>query len=103
MLNLDPLQLRRTSKKVSMLYKIAGGLNDAKARVGTLSSTQNPTHGHESKFLIPYSRTETHRSSFFPSAIHLWKSIPPHAPAADPPRQGFKSITEAWLKCAQTN
>ena len=65
MLNLDPLQLKRMSNKVIMLYKIAGGLINAKPREGFLIPTQNPTRGHESKFLIPYSTTETHRSSFF--------------------------------------
>lgn len=40
-LNLDPLQLRHTSNKVTMLYKVACGLTNAKPRKGTVISTQN--------------------------------------------------------------
>ena len=44
-LNLDPLQLRSRYNKVSMLYKIACGLTNAKPREGALTSTQKPERG----------------------------------------------------------
>ena len=50
---------------------IAGGLINAKPREGTLISTHIPIRGHESKFFVPYSGIESHRSSFFPSAIRF--------------------------------
>lgn len=40
-LNLDPLQLRHTSNKVTMMYKVAGALTNAKPRKGIVISTQN--------------------------------------------------------------
>ena len=40
-LNLDPLQLWYTSNKVTMLYKVAGGLTNAKPGKGIVISTQN--------------------------------------------------------------
>ena len=48
-LNLDPLQLRHSSNKVTTLYKLAGGLPDAKPREETLTSTHNTTCGHKSR------------------------------------------------------
>ena len=53
--------------------------------------------GHEAKFRIPHSKTEIHKKGFFPSEIHFWNIIPPHAPAADSP-QAFRSTTEVWLR-----
>ena len=43
-------------KHDTMLYNFVGGLFDAKPGEGTLSFTQNLTHGHETKLLIPHSK-----------------------------------------------
>ena len=96
-LHLDPLKLRRTAAKATMMYKIMGGLVEATPRSGTLTPAQRSTRGQAHKLQVPHSRTEVHKNSFFPSSIRLWNAIPPEAPAASS-TQAFRSCIEAWLR-----
>jgi hypothetical protein len=98
-LNLDPLKLRRTSAKATMMYKIMGGLIDLAPPDGPLTAAPRTSRGHAAKLLVPHSRTDSHRFSFFPSAVRLWNSLPPEAPLASSP-EAFRSLTEAWLRGA---
>ena len=34
------------------------------------------TRGHDTRFLLPYSRIQSHQQSFFPSTIRLWNELP---------------------------
>ena len=34
------------------------------------------TRGHQSRLMVPYSKTDIHRTTFFPSAIRLWNQLP---------------------------
>lgn len=93
-MELDPLKLCHTSNKITMLYNFVGGLFDTNPREGTLDFTPNPAH--ETKLLVPNSKIETHKNSFFPSAIRLWNTIPPHAPAADSPLAFRPPLRPGW-------
>ena len=99
-LDLDPLALRRTAAKATMMYKIMGGLVEATPREGTFTPAARATRGHTGKLQIPYSRTESHRHSFYPSAIRLWNQIPEASIKANTP-QAFKTSIEAWLRVTQ--
>ena len=46
---------------------------------------RKPCRGHEAKILVPYSKTKTHKNSFFPTAIRLWDIPPP--PPPPPPKK----------------
>ena len=74
------------ARSVTTLYKSFGGLFQCLTpnteREPPSPPQQNPTRGHETKLLVPHSKTKIHKNSFFPSAIRLWNNIPPHAPAA---------------------
>ena len=96
-LQLEPLQLRRTTAKATMMYKIMNGLVDMKPRSGTIVPATRSTRGQSHKLQVPCSRTEVHKNSFFPSAIRLWNRVPTEATATSSP-QAFRSIVEAWLR-----
>ena len=44
---------------------------------GVLIRNTASSRGHDYKFIVPYARTHVLKSSFFPSAIRLWNSLPP--------------------------
>ena len=74
-LGLGPLKLCRTSDKITTLYMSVGGNSHLHRK---------PCRGHEAKILVPYSKTKTHKNSFFPTAIRLWDIPPPPPP---PPKK----------------
>ena len=84
------LQERRKRAKVIMLYRIVHHLvaipSDTYLLPRGVSST---TRGHDTRFLLPYSRTQSHQQSFFPSAIRLWNDLPSSAVNASTV-EGFK-------------
>ena len=71
----QPLQNRRQQAKVTMMYRIVYNLIDIPA-AQYLHNTTSVTRGHGLKFIVPYSRTDIMRHSFFPSAIRLWNQLP---------------------------
>ena len=95
-LNLPPLQLRRQTDKVILMYKIMNGLLDCTPRPGTLQFPNRPTRGQPLKLRIPQSRTDAHLYSFFPSAIRLWNSLPAEATSATS-LTTFKSRLGGWV------
>jgi hypothetical protein len=46
------------------------------------------TRGHDTRFLLPYSRIQSHQQSFSPSAIRLWNELPTAVEFS--PRQSFR-------------
>lgn len=96
-LNLQPLSDRRVAARAMMMYKIVNGLVDLQPQDGTLKPNPRPSRGQPGKILVPYTRTDTFRHSFFPSAIRTWNAIPPSAFSADSP-EAFKRCVEDWVR-----
>ena len=96
-LKLPPLSERRSAQKAMMMHKIIYGHADLHPRPGTLLPATHSRRGHGMKLQVPYSRTNTHLFSFFPSAIRLWNSLPAAAVQAATPT-AFKSALEGWLR-----
>ena len=80
-LKLGTLKTRRTVTKATMMYKIIGDPVDVSPACSTLTPTQISTRGLQMKRLVPHSRTQAHKHSFFPAVVKLWNSIPPHTPS----------------------
>jgi hypothetical protein len=99
-LNLDPLKLRRTSAKATLMYKVEWNYVDAKPREGILRRKRRNLRGHSCQYLQLQCDSESHRQSFFPSAIRLWNSLPEEAVKASSP-QSCRALTEAWLRVSQ--
>ena len=72
-LNWLPLEERRARAKTTLLFKALNNL--VEIPISHLTLTQNFTRQHKN-FFIPYARTDTHRHSFYLSAIRLWNTLP---------------------------
>ena len=72
----ESLQERRQQAKVVMMYRIVNSLVDIPPQDHLHQQGTAVTRGHQSRFMVPYSRTDTHRTAFFPSAIRLWNQLP---------------------------
>jgi hypothetical protein len=71
------LQQRRKRAKVIMLYRIVNHLVViSPGPYLILRGVAQTTRGHDTRFLLPYLRIQSHQQSFFPSAIHLWNELP---------------------------
>ena len=79
-LSLEPLQSRRNTAKLIVMYKIVHHLISIPPTL--LIPTGTITRGHQQRFLIPFSRVSVYRYSFFPTAIRLWNNAPPLATTA---------------------
>ncbi|KAK3101818.1 hypothetical protein FSP39_006589, partial [Pinctada imbricata] len=66
----QPLQVRRETSQVVMLYRIVYNLVDIPAD-SYLQKTALRTRGHTLRYLVPHTRTTVHKISFFPQAIRL--------------------------------
>ena len=62
--------------KLSLLHKIDQGIVAIPATVYLQPVTGYTTRGHNRKFVVPQSRINAYRHSFFPSTIMLWNSLP---------------------------
>ena len=71
----ETLEQRRQKAKAVMTYRIVNGL----VMIPNTQFIPAPTNtrGHNLKFHQIKARTDYHRSSFFPSSISLWNSLPP--------------------------
>ena len=96
-LELDPLKLRRTSSKATAMYKIVNGLVDAKPEKEILVPVRRNNRGHNQRFMLPFCRTESLRSSFFHSGMKVWNSLPQNIINSNSP-QAFRSSVEGWLR-----
>jgi hypothetical protein len=71
------LQQRRKRAKVIMLYRIVNHLVViSPGPYLILRGVAQTTRGHDTRFLLPYLRIQSHQQSFFPSAIRLWNELP---------------------------
>ncbi|MCG8034813.1 MAG: hypothetical protein JAZ03_21935, partial [Candidatus Thiodiazotropha taylori] len=71
------LQQRRSYAKLVLVYRITHALIDIPA-AEYLHPIGLSTRGHSLRYLVPFSRTDAHRHSFFPSGIRLWNQLPEH-------------------------
>ena len=72
------LKERRSRHKLVLFYKFANGLlpDHITERFPKLVSETNPYHRRRPlERVVPFSRTELHKHSFFPSATSLWNSL----------------------------
>ena len=77
-LGLEKLQTRRKREKLATIHKIYNSKIDVNFPETFRQSTRK-TRGHGKKMTFPVARTDTHKHSFFPSAVTLWNNLPPDA------------------------
>ena len=84
------LQQRRKIAKVIMLYRIVNHLVAISPEPYLiLRGVAQTTRGHDTRFLLPYSRIQSHQQSFFPSVFRLWNELPTAVVTAST-LEGFK-------------
>ena len=66
------LQQRRTNTKMVMMYRIVHHLIAIPSQMYLTPATTRTTRGHDQKFQIPFSRIQSNKNSYFPSAIRTW-------------------------------
>ena len=89
----EELQHRREQCKTIMMYRIVNDLIDIPAE-NYLTHSGTSTRGHGTRFLVPYCSVNAYKSSFFPSTIRLWNSLPVSAVTA-PSLDAFKGCVGA--------
>ena len=90
----DSLEQRRYKSRVTMMYKIVNSL--VAIPTTKLVPTAGRTRGHSLKFHRIKTQRNYHLSSFFPSTIRLWNSLPPNLVTSlnlDVFKEGLKSVT----------
>ena len=72
------LQERRAQYKVYMIHRMVNSLVDTPSNVYLIPVTRASAslRGHSQRFQVPFARTQTYQTSFFPHAIRLWNSLP---------------------------
>ena len=84
------LQQRRKRAKVIMLYRIVNHLVAISPQLYLIPrGVALTTRGHDTRFLLPYSRIQSHQQSFYSSAISLWNELPTAVVTAST-LEGFK-------------
>ena len=76
------LEERRVNDRLTMMYKIHNNLAPLSKQAYITQVTQSTRATHPHSYQMPYSRTETHRQSFFPRTIKNWNSLPTDIVAA---------------------
>ena len=94
-LGCEELQHRRGQCKTIMMYRIVNDLIDIPAE-NYLTHSSTTTRGHGTGFLVHYCFVNAYKSSFFPSTIQLWNSLPVSAVTA-PSLDAFKGCVGAGL------
>ena len=95
----DTFEERRLKARAVMGYRIVHGL--VKIPDEQLIPTIVNTRGHNEKFHQITARTNYYKSTFFPSFIPIWNSLPSHVASA-PTLEAFKSrLTDVHLKTTQ--
>ena len=89
----EELQRRREQCKTIMVYRIVNDLIDIPAE-NYLTHSGTTTRCHGTRFLVPYCSLNAYKSSFFPSTIRLWNSLPVSAVTA-PSLDAFKGCVGA--------
>ena len=70
----DSLEQRRDIARVTMLYRIRNGLIDIPS--DHLVPARRTVRGNTQRLLVPGTRTDLMRGSFFPATIRLWNALP---------------------------
>jgi hypothetical protein len=73
-----------------MIYKIMHKLVDMNVPPGRLQPAARITRGHHQKLIVPHTRTDEYRHSFFPSNTRLWNSVTQET-VATPDLTAFKA------------
>ena len=89
----EDLQYSRNQCKTAMMYRIVNNLIDIPPEKYLIHSGTS-TREHETRFLVPYCSVNAYMSSFFPSKIRLWNSLPVSAVTA-PSLDALKSCVGA--------
>ena len=89
----EELQHRREQCKTIMMYRIVNDLINIPAEI-YLTHSGTTTRGHGTRFLVPYCSVNAYKSSFFPSTIRLWNSLPVSTVTA-PSLDAFKGCVGA--------
>ena len=71
----EDLQYSRKQCKTAMMYRIVNNLIDIPTEE-YLIHFGTSTRVHETRFLVPNCFVDAYKSSFFPSTIRLWNSLP---------------------------
>ena len=94
-LNWPPLSERRARIKLTTLYQARSGAIEI-PMVDLIPANQNTnivTRTNTHRLLIPDSRVDSHRYSFFPDTIRLWNHLPQQVKSCDT-ITGFKNALE---------
>ena len=75
------LQQRRQQTKAIMMFRLVHAMVAIPA-APHLQLLGAATRGHQYRYRVPYCRTNTYKSSFFPSTIRLWNQLPEKLTAA---------------------
>ena len=76
-LNWEPLTYRRKAQKLITLFKSQQGFT-------TIPVNSLKSHGRkENSYTLPYSRINSHKTSFFHSTIRLWNTLPENIRATE--------------------
>ena len=82
---------RRKRAKVIMLYRIVNHLFAISPEPYLIPrGVPLTTRGHDTRFLLPYWRIQSHQQSFYSSAISLWNELPTAVITAST-LEGFKN------------
>ena len=81
-LSWDSSKQRRQYAKVTMMYRIVHQLIAIPVVPHLVIPAVTYTRGHSWRYMVPPSRLQLHKGSFFPSTIRLWNSLPSNTVAA---------------------
>ena len=70
------LQERREHDRLTMMYKIHNNHVHLSGNDYINQVTQSTRATMPHSYKMPYSRTESHRQSFFPRTVQKWNSLP---------------------------
>ena len=90
------LQDRRKKSKITMMHKIVNSNIAIPNDQLIISSTK--TRGNIKKFIQIPTKTNYHKSSFFPSTIPLWNSLPTEIAAIDDLEEFKRKLSSLQLK-----
>ena len=76
------LKQRRENDRLVMMYKIHNNLAHLSAQDYITQATHSTRSAQPHSYQMPYSRTESHRQSFFPRTVRKWNSLPSEIVAA---------------------
>ena len=92
--NIPTLEKRREALRLVMIFKIVH--EEVAIPKTLLQPCGASSRGHPQRFLLPYSRVNTHLWSFSPYTIRLWNILPEHV-VLSPSTATFHSILDQWM------